>query len=390
MSRGADRDVMRVVARRLAEEADTLAPQLTDALLQGDPLWTQRGAEAAHVIEDVRLTLEGLADALTSGGLPDTAGRGASRLAAWAAEESIPWPAVAHATSRFNELLLDQALGWVADEEWPDVAAAAAAMRATIAQLSAFGRDIEAEMSDSYHRTSSRLVVRSGANQQRELIDDLLAGRSVRPEDLPFELRSDHLAAIAWGAGRDKTLSRLAALLGSEVTVDTRRDQDWAWFHGTPDLPAGYKQLVREFEPPEGCFIAVGARGSGKDGFATSHRQAVQAARVAAISGDPVTLFGDVALEAFALSDEALARRFVDRQLGEFDDSKPRTAALLTTLEAYFDAGNRATAAASALDVHERTVSYRIRAAEERLGKYLHECQDDLSLALRLRRLFQP
>ncbi len=384
-----DRLVKRLVARWLSDERDALATELTDTLLQSDQIWSQRGAQATHVIEDMRLTIDAIADAFSSGGFPETAARGLSRLAAWAAEESIPWETVAAGVARCNHLLLDTALGRLAEEQWPDPAAAAAAMRAVVVQLSAFSSENDTVIAERYRRASSQLVVPSGGHRQRELIDDLVAGRSVKSEELPFELRSDHLAVIAWGVRRDVTVTRLADRLGCELTIDLRRDQDWVWLHGSPELADHHKQVIRDLAVPNGCFLAFGGCGSGKEGFAISHRQAVQAARVAAVSGAPVTLFADVALEAFALADEPLARRFVERQLGELADGRPRTAVLRETLGAYFAAGNRATAAAIALDVHERTVSYRIRAAEERLGRYVHECQDDVSLALRLGRLLQ-
>lgn len=383
-----DHEATRLVARKLGEEIDELAPELAEVLLQADLVWAERGAQAAHVVEDIRLSLQGLADALSSGGLPVTAARGASRLAAWAAQEAIPWDTVTLAASRCNQLLLDRVLDWLAAEQWPDAVAAAAAMRAVVLQLATFGRDFESAMAGSYREAASRMV-RGGGHRQSEQIDDLLAGRSVKPDHLPFELRSDHLAVITWGARRNRALRNLAEALGCAVTIEPRRDHDWAWFHGSPELPDAYLDTIRVFSPPAESFLALGARGSGKDGFAISHRQATHAARVAAISGSPVTLFSDVALEAFALGDEALARRFVTRQLGDLAEDKPRTAALRQTLEAYFGAGNKATAAAVALDVHERTVSYRIRASEERLGRYLIDCQDELSLALRLRKLFQ-
>ncbi|MEI2701452.1 MAG: helix-turn-helix domain-containing protein [Baekduia sp.] len=380
----------RNLARRLSEELDSLAPELAGELLKADPAWVQRGAEAAHVAEDVRLTIDGISAGLSSGSLPATATRGAERLSAWAAEEGIPWETVVRSASRCNQRLLDRVLEWLAAEEWSDAAQAAAAMRTVVLRLAGFGREIEREMAGSYQRTASRLVVRRPGHRQREQIDDLLAGRSVKADELPFELRNDHLAVVAWGGDHEGTLRRLAGEMKTDLTIEPRREHDWAWLHGTPELRDDHKQVIRAFSVPDGCFLAIGGRGSGGDGFATSHRQAIRAARVAAVSGAPVTLFGDVALEAFALADEPLARRFVGRQLGELADDKPRTAALRETLEAYFGAGNRATAAATALAVHERTVSYRIRASEERLGRYLTDCQDDLSLALRLRRLFQP
>ena len=383
------RDVMRRLGRWLEAEADVLAPAMAEAILQAEPEWRARGAHAAHATEDVRVTLAGLVDALNAGGaLPDTAVRGASRLAAWAAEEGVPWASVTPAWSRCLGELLDRVLAWLAEEEWADPAEAAGAMRAVVGYLSAFGDDVNAAMAAAYKETASR-GVRSGGHRQSEQIDDLLAGRSVREDELSFELRSDHLAAVAWGARRTRAIRELAQALSCDVTIEPRRDHDWAWFHGRPELGRDHRAVVREFRPSPETFLALGSSGAGKEGFAVSHRQAWHAERVAAVSGAPVTQFGDVALEAFALGNEDLARRFAERQLGLLAEDKPKTAVLRQTLEAYFDAGNRATAAATALGVHERTISYRIRATEERLGRYLIDCQDELALALRLRRLFE-
>ena len=106
------------------------------------------------------------------------------------------------------------------------------------------------------------------------------------------------------------------------------------------------------------------------------------------LSAARLTAFVDVGLEAFALDDERLARAFVERELGPLAEDDARAATLRETLSAYFAAGNSASAAAVALDLHERTVSYRVRAAEQRLGRYILDCQDSLALALRLRELF--
>lgn len=64
------------------------------------------------------------------------------------------------------------------------------------------------------------------------------------------------------------------------------------------------------------------------------------------------------------------------------DDARSRL--LRETLRAYFDAGQNAAAAAAALGVHERTVTYRLRSIEERLGRPLRTRRDELGVALRL------
>jgi hypothetical protein len=384
----ADRDVMRRLAQWIAGEAEELAVALAEVILEAERDWRAHGVQATHAVEDVRVTLAGLVDALGAGGaVPETAARGACRLAAWAADEGVPWVSVARAWSRGQRELLDRVLGWMSEQRFDDPAQATAEMRAITGYFQLFTDDVNAAMAASYHETAAR-IARGGGHRQSERVDDLLAGRSVREEDLPFDVKSDHLAAVAWGDRSTLAVRLLGRALECEVTIEPRRDRDWAWFHGRPDLRRDYPEVVRSLRPLPHTFLAVGSRASGRDGFAVSHRQACHAERVAVVSGAPVTLFSDVALEAFALGDEVLAQRFMARQLGTLAEDKPRVAALRQTLEAYFDAGNRATAAATALGIHERTVSYRIRTSEERLGRYLTGCQDELALALRLRRLF--
>ena len=123
-----------------------------------------------------------------------------------------------------------------------------------------------------------------------------------------------------------------------------------------------------KLEPPPGTQLAVGTPGEGVEGFRSSHRQALSTYRIARETTQPVTTFADVALLALTLQDPTLAREFVRCELGPLAAGDARSQLLRETLRAYFDAGQNAAAAAAALGVHERTVTYRLRSIEERLG----------------------
>jgi DNA-binding PucR family transcriptional regulator len=103
-----------------------------------------------------------------------------------------------------------------------------------------------------------------------------------------------------------------------------------------------------------------------------------------------VTTFADVALEALAVGGEELAREFVEAEMGELARPDSRTAAVRETVSEYFAAGGAA-AAAERLNVSERTVTYRLRHAEQMLGRALTKRRAELETALRLHRLlFTP
>ena len=118
-----------------------------------------------------------------------------------------------------------------------------------------------------------------------------------------------------------------------------------------------------------------------------THRQALQAYRVAVLGGAPVTRYDDVALEALVVQDERLAREFVARELGPLAARDAKTARLRATLRAYFSLGQNASAAGALLGVHERTVGYRLATIEERIGRPIIRRRDELGLALRIHAL---
>ncbi len=98
--------------------------------------------------------------------------------------------------------------------------------------------------------------------------------------------------------------------------------------------------------------------------------------------------YGDIALLSLISRDEMLAREFVQRELGSLAGDNPRALELRETIRAYFDAGHNASAAAARLSLNDRTVGYRLKTVEERMGRPLLARRDELSVALRLHEMF--
>jgi len=121
-------------------------------------------------------------------------------------------------------------------------------------------------------------------------------------------------------------------------------------------------------------------------GFRAANRKARLALRLGSCHGNTVTTFADVALEALAVGGEDLAREFVQAEMGDLAQADRRVAAVRDTVSAYF-ASRGAAAAARQLGVSERTVTYRLRHAEELLGRSLNQRRAELETALRLHRL---
>lgn len=381
---------LRQIATWLDAETEALAAAAVQRMREREPdLCATIAGQGFQALADVRALIGALSEALRRElvSAADAGRESAAPFAVAAARGGADWPAVAAAWSCCQAEIADAALAYVAAADWGDPDRRVGVMAAVASALLSFDSALTAALAAAYHQARDRIAHRA----ERALgahIDELLARPGADVADLGIDLDRDHVALIAWGGDSHRAVEALAAELGCEVTVEQRRDALWAWLHGAPAIRAEALIEARSFAPPEGTSISLGDVHAGREGFVTSHHEARSAQRVGAMSGAAVTFFGDVGLEAFALADESLARGFVARELGPLAADDARAAALRETLEAYFAAGNSASGAASTLNVHERTVSYRVRAAEQRLGRYLIDCQDEVALALRLYSLF--
>jgi hypothetical protein len=257
-------------------------------------------------------------------------------------------------------------------------------LRRTLAGLL---RALTASVAEEYRLELER-IGRSSGQRMAERVQRLLAGEPVDPGELGYELDVWHLGVIATGANAQSTVRSLAAGLGRELLLVPRGDESvWAWFGDSRRLAiADVGRLLLSKGRP-GVSLAIGEPGRGVKGFRLTHRQAQAAQLVALRWPQWLTRFADVALLAFALRDEALARSLVDIYLSPLDGPRKRSAVLRETLRAYFAAERSASSAAITLRVARQTVENRLRKVEGLLGRQLPTCLTELEVALRLEEL---
>jgi DNA-binding PucR family transcriptional regulator len=234
-------------------------------------------------------------------------------------------------------------------------------------------------------------------------VDVVAASRRLR-----YELDRSQLAFVIWApeAQRDHahghvlfaTMEQLAAetakLIGARdhMTVPLHGYLAcWAGFREPPvleNLPAGFPARSRRR-----LHVAFGALGEGIAGFRRSHEEALLARRVHLLRQSAASAyvhFGDVALDALLMENPAEARRFVARQLGSLAEDSDAASRLRTTVSTFLQENASFLHTARRLGVHENTVAYRIRRAEELLGRELKCNQVELQTALRLAQLNLP
>jgi sugar diacid utilization regulator len=244
-------------------------------------------------------------------------------------------------------------------------------------------------VSDEYMREAQAL---SQTREQRraEVIREILTGGSATSDEIGYYLEGEHIGLVITADRPDEIARRVASALDRRVlTVSRSESSGWAWLGGRTRLDA--RELIGEASAlcSDDVKLACGEPSEGVDGFRVTHRQAQAAYAVAQRVGSRVTRYADVALMAFGLSDELLASAFVKLYLGPLDNEPRRGAKLRDTLKAYFTAGQNAASASAALGVHERTVGYRLRNVEDRLGYSINARHAELEVALRIEELHQ-
>ncbi len=229
-----------------------------------------------------------------------------------------------------------------------------------------------------------RAELESGGDHRLPLIAAVLSGGAVSGRALGYDLELEHVAAVASGPDRREVLAAIAESLGRYLlSVAPDPETAWGWIGGQQPLGVEGIHRVESIVPPAGTSVALGEPLRGPEGFRESHRQAVIARSVA--TGDPVTRYRDVALQAALVRAPEAARAFARRELDPLGDGE-RGERLRSTLRALFATGNGASAAA-AMGVSPRTVTNRIAEIEQALGCPMHTRRTELDVALRLERL---
>lgn len=213
------------------------------------------------------------------------------------------------------------------------------------------------------------------------LAREALAGGSPDLLAVGYDLGSLHVAVVISGEHAVSVGVGLAdAHPGRTLVVSPEPGTCWAWFElgGGRDAPGAAASLPSEHA------LAAGRPSSGPEGFRSSHHQAVLAQEAGRGLGLAACTYADVAVEVLAGRDEAAARRFVADELGPLAGPGERMARLRESLLTYLAHGQSTAAASAAAGCSPRTLGYRLRRAEELLGRPAAARSAELHMALRL------
>lgn len=249
---------------------------------------------------------------------------------------------------------------------------------------------VQAEIA-SAHSSEIKRRARSHEYRRAEIVQNLLAEESPNDSEragLGYELDSWHVAVIATGTGAVKAVRTLAVGLGRELlSVPQNAETVWAWLGGRHKIAFSDIDRVWSKGGVADVLLAVGEAGWGIEGWRVSHREAQGALLVARERPRGLTRYLDVALDATALQDDALADSLIERYLSPLDGMRTGGQAARRTLRALFDTEHNVSSAAHALEVHRSSVHRWREEIERRLCCRLHEHQTEIEVALRIEEL---
>lgn len=189
---------------------------------------------------------------------------------------------------------------------------------------------------------------------------------------LGHDLRAWQVAAVLWSSGEPGQLEQAAdalgrALNGRPLTVHATATSLWLWC-SCDEIDAG--MAARATERFGDVHIALGAPGTGLDGFRRGHQDALVTQRLLLRAPDPprVAAFEDVQLIELLTAEQERAAEFAGRTLGGLAAADP---GLRRTLRVYLRENASASRAATVLFTHRNTVLARVRRAEGLLPRPL-------------------
>jgi hypothetical protein len=246
--------------------------------------------------------------------------------------------------------------------------------------------------------------IRGGLAMRSEEVRSILSGARVDVDRsgsrLRYRLDGNHVAFVIWTeatgplegdlahSGRvfeemERLATEVVAALGARSALLLPIGNTFAgWASVAADaVSAELPRCAGELR------VALGRPARGLEGFRRSHQEALLAKRVGSLAvrrhGGPLN-YSSVALDALMTADLDEAGRFVSSELGALIDGSDAARRLTATLEVFLDEESSFVRAARRLGIHENTVAYRVRRAEELLGRRTTERQLELRAALRL------
>ncbi|MFF7249653.1 PucR family transcriptional regulator [Embleya sp. NPDC008237] len=272
-------------------------------------------------------------------------------------------------------------------------------------------RSISADLFEGMESLSAAVTEKFAAERNRwfagsvgerfELVSAILKGKPVDTRKalrrLQYDLTLHHVALVLWQdeitpdsrRELETTALRLLDQVGcsSMLLLPAGPGRLWAWGGRATDHPGELGRSPKPVDLPAHVHVASGLPGDGVAGFQRSHEQAVTAERVGRITEPgPSRLcdYGDLELVILLGNDAEATADFVRRELGPLAADNRTMAALRETVRCLLDNERGVAVTAKHLHIAKNTVVYRVKKAEQLLGRSLREDHLRLHLALYL------
>jgi DNA-binding PucR family transcriptional regulator len=306
-------------------------------------------------------------------------------------------------------LLRAYRLGHTCFSEW--LLAELARQAADVQQVTATAMAMSKVVAGYVDQTSEEIVaaytrerenwLRNRSTARAARIRELLSGQRVNVSAteaaLGYRLRQYHVGLVSWtgeGTAAADNITRLehavgqvagtAACTGDPVFLPRDESSAWAWLPlGIRDTFDAVRAGTASVDPD--IHFAFGAAAKGTAGFRLSHQQAIAAQAVALAAraaAPPAVAFSEVAPVAMMLGSPGLLRAWVLSTLAGLATDDEHHARLRDTLLAFLQSGGSYKATAERLLLHKNTIQYRVRKAEESLGRPVGDDRHEVELAL--------
>ncbi len=244
-----------------------------------------------------------------------------------------------------------------------------------------------AVVSEEHRREAKRHKGDSG-RRRADRIERLIAGEPLDVSRFDYDFDAHHLGGIAKGAAASQAIHALADAADRRVmAVEQSKDTVWFWLGGRRGIDCGrLDDYVASSWPSQVC-LGLGEPAHGLAGWRLTHRQAKATLPIALQSPGRIARYADVALLTTVVRDELLSTSLWRLYLAPLEAEKDKGEALRHTLRAYFAAGRNTSSAAAASGISRQAAAKRLHTAEERVGRPLVSCGNELEIALRLEAL---
>jgi hypothetical protein len=380
------------LARQLAVEAPDLSPPIVRKLIEAEPrLEDPRDPALAALAEHSVLSTVGAMLSALAYGVPADAAQptdAATALFERLAERDDGL-AVALRAQRLLLTELWELWAQFVDEHVADGNERARLLVTSTRQLAAYSDSVSECLARAWPEAQRRrrrgIDVPAGELVRRALVDAPEVAEDAL-EQLGHPLDAAHVAVALPPSLDPDAVEGLARRLKLACGTPALAGDGMIWVSFTrasaTESVAGARPLLELDEP-----VGLGEPGHGLDGFRRTRRQSLDALRVAGLSdATGAVRYRDVALLAVLCADEARALELARVELGLLGGFDAVAVRLRETVRAYLAEGENQVATAQRLFIHQKTVKYRLRQAEELLGRKIGDRRSELAAALMVHR----